>query len=149
MTLREVIRALEPLATIEPRAPYWMAHGDQGPTYCRPCGMRRVSRHRERLDGGWSQEEDSQSLCDDCHALLEHTLTSYGIEHELGVYEDLRSLAPVASSPLDACAVLQVCYGLDLVSEEFEKKNAELIRRAVRLGERYLRAAARARRRSA
>lgn len=68
--------------------------GTEGDDFCFDCCEKRVAllreRHPERcdyldlcVDGGWTSETDSPPYCCDCGAMLEGSLTEYGVEQEL------------------------------------------------------------------
>lgn len=66
--------------------------GDGGGEWCPDCGyykVRHLRRHdRKRrgaylLDGGWPTEDDHTCFCAGCGAILDASLTDYGVEQEL------------------------------------------------------------------
>ena len=66
------------------------ADPDQAPSYCRSCCDKHVSKLNEQTpehdyfcDGGWGYEADGQEICADCGAILNCTLTHYGVSSEL------------------------------------------------------------------
>lgn len=73
--------------------PYWLME-DTGASYCLDCIKKKkpdFDFHRDYgdfFDGGFDQEEDGCSHCEDCGKLLEYSLTDYGVDEELEHFLD-------------------------------------------------------------
>lgn len=86
---------LAPLAAKAKTRPlHWIGGADDGEYYCRKCCEKQVRKLKRAgdvdafVDGGWGTEEDGQRWCADCAALLDHSLTDYGVEAELEALEE-------------------------------------------------------------
>lgn len=104
MDIDKAIEALEKIAAaVETPYQHWLGgdDADQGQSYCRPCAEKKVAEGKgEFIDGGYQQDSDVCSHCDDCGRLLEYNLTESGVVAEL---EHFRLNAP--SAPVSAeCA---------------------------------------------
>lgn len=98
---RALQQLLEKLRPVSYRAAvlsqHWIGGSDnEGSNYCEKCGLEKIAglyaewAHTDKeffLDGGWeAHEADSCVHCEVCHALLEYTLTKYGVDSELDHY---------------------------------------------------------------
>lgn len=99
MGIDEALEALNKIAAdIEVPYQHWLGgdNADQGPSYCRPCAERAVASGKaEFVDGGYQQDDDGCSHCDDCGRLLEYSLTEHGAAAELEHF-----LASAPSAPI-------------------------------------------------
>lgn len=91
MSLHEIEMELAKRANqAEVKQPYWLSgeDDDQGINYCRDCILRMNSdaKYGNDYDGGFIQEEDGVTLCEECGVLLNYTLCN--VDQELGYFEE-------------------------------------------------------------
>jgi hypothetical protein len=86
-----VIALLTPLAAqVETVAGYWFSSefSDPGEDWCHDCAHKHADKLRAkhpdvRVDGGWTQEHDSQPFCKGCGARIDCTPTDEMVDSEI------------------------------------------------------------------
>ena len=98
---------LDQYAQLDPPYPCWLSGeadvcwigsekpprtADNGLNYCLQCAEKRLAAGEgEFIDGGYgAMEEDTPCHCEDCGALLDYTLTDYGVDYELEHFNTVR-----------------------------------------------------------
>lgn len=75
-----------------PPPPYWFCNDgdDEGLSYCHDCILllRPNAVWLEDYRGGYAYEEDGSEICENCHCLLDYTLTDYGVDNELDHFSE-------------------------------------------------------------
>lgn len=96
--IQQLLEKLRPIADqAAALSHHWIGGSDnEGLSYCQKCALEKIaglsaewliSDKEFFLDGGWeAHEADSCVHCDICGALLEYTLTDYGVNAELDHY---------------------------------------------------------------
>lgn len=98
MRLNRLIDRLRGLgASVETWPGYWFSSDfeDAGSDWCLDCAEKRAEELRAEhpnvfVDGGWTQDHDSQPFCEGCERRLNCTPTDYFVEEELRHFSTFR-----------------------------------------------------------
>lgn len=126
---RKLEAALDAYAKLDPPNARWLYGCDDGEDYCRPCADEQINYFDRGIcvDGGCSSvERDTCCHCATCGQVLNYILTNHGVGSELQHFYRHRIKAPL--HPEEAFHIARVL------------QSAPADKRAVRLGERALRA---------
>jgi hypothetical protein len=100
MDTRDLERALDSYANIDPPYPCWLGgdNVDAGELYCRPCAEKVVADGKaEFVDGGYAhQTEDCCAHCHTCGQVLDYFLTEAGVGYELDHFSSVRFRSPLS-----------------------------------------------------
>lgn len=95
---------------------------------CVDCAEKAAARHAAEIDG-WNDyfETDSTPYCDECGALLCHSLTEYGVRSELGFTEDKELFWPHLPASDDFAFVLaELASGMGDLRDEHHGRLAQI-----------------------
>lgn len=97
----------------ETQPEYWIHGSDEGPSFCYDCAQQKIGELLKEnpdddicLGGGFINESDSSAFCDTCNAPLENSLTDYGVDCELGHFEE---------TPLDLTSPSDCYYFYEMI----------------------------------
>lgn len=137
--IANLLTTLRPLAEKAGAKSYHWIGGsdDEGLNYCRDCAEARVAQLKVAkpdgeffIDGGWeAHESDGCAHCETCHALLEYSLTAYGVGSELDHY----SRHMKRKGPLPPGEAYHIVAALEQAEWMDDKKQ---VQRAIRVGQR-------------
>lgn len=134
--LLEILRPLARAASA--KSHHWIGGSDnEGLDYCRDCAEVRVAQLKVVnpdgeffIDGGWeAHESDGCAHCEACGALLEYSLTNYGVRSEIDHYA--KHMKRKGALPLDEA------YHIVAVLEQVEwMDDKRQVLRATKIGQR-------------
>lgn len=97
---------------VDMKTGYYLRLGDRdsGDTYCDRCIAAAHKKHGGEVIAEHMPEVDSPRWCETCGSLLEHTLTDYGVDEELGIgcnpEDDMNWVSPVSGGDARILAAL-------------------------------------------
>lgn len=138
-TIQQLLDKLRPIAdSALVLSQHWIGGSvNEGGSYCQSCAEAQIAILKKAspdkdffLDGGWeAHESDSCVHCQTCCALLEYTLTDYGVDYELDHYSrHMRRKGPL--SPEEAYHIVAALEQLEWCDD------AKRVARGIRIGTR-------------